>query len=317
MSEDVRALAAVVGRVCVLLATHNGLRWVDEQIDSLLGQVGVEITIVASDDGSTDGTPDRLHARADNRTLRVLDPSIERLGSANRNFLRLIRDAPLGDATHVALADQDDVWDPDKCRRACDAIARQGLDAYSSDVTAFWPDGRQKYVRKSYPQRAHDHLFESAGPGCTFVFAREVFEQLKVWVGANHANLANARVHDWLIYAHARTQGWRWSIDPHSTLHYRQHGSNDFGVNAGFNAAVRRARRALRGTYRHDVLDIAALAGATGWVVEALRRFELRDRLRLAANVRELRRRPRDQIVLAILLLTMKGGPTRPILGLR
>lgn len=307
MNRELPADRRPADSVLVLVATRNGARWIDEQLDSLFGQVEVSVSVVASDDGSTDDTLARLLARASSNALIVLDPAAERLGSANRNFLRLIRDAPLGDATHVALADQDDVWDRDKCRKACDAMARLGVDAYSSDVTAFWPDGRQAYVRKSYAPRAHDHLFESAGPGCTFVIRRETFDALRSWVKLNYDGLRDASVHDWLIYAYGRTQGWRWYIDPRSTLRYRQHRDNEFGANAGARAGLRRIGRVLRGAYRQDVLRIAGLVGDASWVSEALRRFHLRDRLRLATSARDFRRRPRDQLVLAILLLTMRG----------
>ena len=42
--------------VSVALSTYNGERYLREQLDSVLAQVGVELEIVAVDDGSTDGT---------------------------------------------------------------------------------------------------------------------------------------------------------------------------------------------------------------------------------------------------------------------
>jgi rhamnosyltransferase len=43
-------------RVAVLMATHDGILWVDEQIKSILDQESVHLTLFISDDGSVDGT---------------------------------------------------------------------------------------------------------------------------------------------------------------------------------------------------------------------------------------------------------------------
>ena len=45
-------------RVTVLMATYNGMAeagaWLDEQVDSVLAQAGVDVSLVVSDDASTD-----------------------------------------------------------------------------------------------------------------------------------------------------------------------------------------------------------------------------------------------------------------------
>ena len=47
---------AGVARVLVLMATHNGQEHLAEQLDSILGQEGVEVSLRISDDCSTDNT---------------------------------------------------------------------------------------------------------------------------------------------------------------------------------------------------------------------------------------------------------------------
>lgn len=297
---------AQVPKVLVLLTTFNGARWLEDLLVSICGQEGVSIRIVASDDASADGTPALLEEWARRCNLRILDAFSCRLGSANRNFLRLIRDAPLEDETHIALADQDDVWLADKCLRAITELSRQGGEAYSSDVTAFWRDGTERYLRKSYEQCEFDYLFESAGPGCTYVFERAAFERLRRWITTNFEAFQAARVHDWLIYAYARASGWKWLVDRRSTLRYRQHGDNEIGANIGWRAALIRSRSALSGTYRKDVLWIACAVGDKSWVTEAMTRFDILDRLHLAFRANLLRRRPRDAVAVALLLLSMR-----------
>ena len=43
-------------KVCVMLASYNGEKYIGEQIDSILQQKDVDIKLVVRDDGSTDGT---------------------------------------------------------------------------------------------------------------------------------------------------------------------------------------------------------------------------------------------------------------------
>ena len=145
--------------------------------------------------------------------LHVLPQFDGRFGSTHRNFLRLIREAPLEEAEYVALADQDDVWLPAKLARAVHCLGTLPADAYSSDVTAFWPDGRRQLIRKSQPQRSYDYLFGSAGPGCTFVMPRAVFDGMRDWVIAKIEQIKGIWVHDWLIYGYVRGHGLRWHID--------------------------------------------------------------------------------------------------------
>lgn len=292
-------------RALILLATRNGEAWLDEQLRSIFEQRDVLVSIAASDDGSTDGTRRTLRKWARLKPLGLL-PGQAPLGGAARNFLHLIREAPLEDASFVAFADQDDIWEPTKITRAIEFIERFGLDAYSSDVTAFWPDGTRRRIRKAQPLRKHDHLFESAGPGCTFVFTRVAFLRLRAWVTENSGRLLNPPIHDWLIYAYARTHGWKWHIDDWTSVQYRQHARNEIGANAGLVAARRRLQRVRSGAFRSDVLAVADAVDDSSWVAEAMRRLWIRDRLALLCRAGDLRRRPRDRWLLALLLLLMR-----------
>ena len=55
-------------RVTVLMATYNGMAeagaWLDEQVDSVLAQAGVNVSLVVSDDASTGAPPAQHDARA-------------------------------------------------------------------------------------------------------------------------------------------------------------------------------------------------------------------------------------------------------------
>lgn len=298
-------------RVCILLASYNGERWIEDQLNSIRSQVGVAISVVVSDDASSDRTPEILEAWKQRGIIGVLPRLNARLGSANRNFLRLISEAPLSDAAYVALSDQDDLWHPDKLARAINEIRASWADAYSSNVIAFWPDGRRCVTEKGGAQREFDHLFESPGPGCTFVFRVAAFEQLRRWVRVNFARIQGIPVHDWLIYAYARREGWKWHIDPRAGLLYRQHGANLYGVNSGSRAALWRLQGLLSGRFRNDVLAIAEAVDDRSWVSQRLRRLDVADRVRLLAAAFRFRRRPLHSLILGLSFLVMGRGESR------
>ena len=47
--------------VTVLISTYNGEKYLEEQIDSIVKQEGVNVKIFVRDDGSTDGTQKLLN----------------------------------------------------------------------------------------------------------------------------------------------------------------------------------------------------------------------------------------------------------------
>src|SRR5215467_9433190 len=94
--------------VSVVMATYNGARFVDAQIGSILAQLEKHDELVVVDDASTDDTPERVAAIADGRV------ALHRNGR-NRGVLATFEQA-LRLARHevIFLADQDDLWFPEK-----------------------------------------------------------------------------------------------------------------------------------------------------------------------------------------------------------
>lgn len=290
--------------ILVLLATFNGARWLPEQLASVAAQLGVSYRVLASDDGSTDDTLAVLQAwRSDGAGLELL-PTPGPGQGACANFLRLLREANLAGFDAVALADQDDIWLPDRLQRACTHLRQDGADVYSSDVIAFWPDGRRRPLGKANAQRSMDYLFEPAGPGCTYVMTQCAALALQQELRREPRRFDGIGYHDWLIYAYARTHGLQWLIDPWAGVLYRQHGGNELGANFGPAGVQRRWRRLTSGWFRAQVLQIGRLwTGPHEVVLAPLARLGLIDRLRVAVAARHLRRRPRDQLALVVMLM--------------
>ncbi len=298
-------------RVAVLLATWNGVRWLPEQVRSILDQAGVDVRLIALDDESTDGTREWLleQAAADPR-ITVL-PSMGKSGGAAPNFYRLLEHADLAPDELVAFADQDDIWRQGKLARHAALIRDEGYDGISSSITSFTADGARHLVRKDFPQRQFDYLFESPGPGSTFLMTPRLVAVAKEVVQHDLGGAHQVDYHDSLVYAIARAHGWKWHIDGEPTVDYRQHDANVMGANTGSRAAIMRLQL-IRSRWHRDqavlLADVAATVADPGLrpAIEGVRGLlttrGLRSRYQLARLAPQLRRRPRDRKIIGLLI---------------
>lgn len=291
-------------RVVVLLAAYNGMNFLAPQVNSILQQQGVSVTLYISADESTDGT------RAWAAALSKADPRVHlmvesgRFGSASANFFRLMCDVEVGEFDFVALSDQDDIWLPAKLSRAVESMRTQGSVGYSASVWAFYEDGSRKVLKKAGRQRRWDFLFSSPGPGCTHVLRTDVFAGLQQTLRSHRPALAAIEYHDWVDYAYVRQRDLAWYIDPNPQMLYRQHNSNQLGANVGMSAKLRRAS-ALRGGWMWwQARLICELVGAEETMpYKLLVRGGIRSRLTLAGMSPSFRRSPRDAAALALSFL--------------
>lgn len=95
-------------KISVCMATYNGEKFIKEQIDSILCQLGPNDELVISDDGSTDDTIKIIKSYDDSR-IYVHHHKTDR--GYTKNFENALNHAT-GDI--FFLSDQDDVWMIDK-----------------------------------------------------------------------------------------------------------------------------------------------------------------------------------------------------------
>jgi glycosyltransferase involved in cell wall biosynthesis len=115
------------------MATCNGEKYIKEQLDSILCQLGKDDEVVVSDDESSDATVGILKQYSDDR-IKIYhhqkQPQKFKFGYATRNFENALNHA-LGDV--IFLADQDDVWLPNKVQAM--TVALEKSDLVLSDCT--------------------------------------------------------------------------------------------------------------------------------------------------------------------------------------
>ena len=272
------------------------MEWIEEQVSSILSQKSISIEIFISVDLSNDKTHEWCQGLAGkNAHVKVL-PYGEKFGGAAKNFFRLIRDVDFSCFDYVALSDQDDIWDSSKLHHAIRTIEQDSLDGYSSDVIAFWSNGREKLVKKSFPQKKFDYFFEAAGPGCTYVLKQQPTQKFKKFLIKNWENINCIESHDWLIYAFFRSRSMSWCIDSEPLMLYRQHESNQVGSNFGFLAYLKRIKMVKSGWYRSEVRKISEIISINDDA------FNL-DIWFLIKNFYQLRRQNRDTFILLLMIL--------------
>lgn len=297
-------------RIVVLLAAYSGLKWLPDQVDSILSQEGVEVELWLSVDRSADGTEEWVDGlcRSEPRVRSL--PHGYRFGGAARNFYRLIEEVDFSGFDYVSFADQDDIWHIDKLSRASRILTDTEADGYSSNVTAFWASGKKAVIHKDQPQKEWDYLFESPGPGCTFLLTRRLALEFKNLVGRYPDEVGKVIYHDWFCYAFARGRGFSWEIDGWESMLYRQHDSNQLGANSGGKALLSRFRIFFEAFTVKQAALIAQLVGQgdTQFARQCLAngRSSL---VRLAFNSYRCRRRRVHQVALFVLclLLALKG----------
>lgn len=300
-------MMAEKNKIAVLIASYKGKQWIGEQIDSILSQRSVEVTLFISVDKSDDGTEEfvKQSALADPR-INVLSCG-HRYGQAGANFYRLILEVDLSRFDYVAFADQDDIWATDKLSSQASLIESHNAEAVSSNVIAFWPDGSTKLIKKSQPQKAFDFLFESAGQGCTYLMGPWLIGQIKSYLEENPM-ARKVEMHDWLAYAVCRAHGKLWLIDDFPLVQYRQHPSNAFGVNVGWKAIMARIKRIRSGWYRDQVGMISSVVSAASGdhrliaFDEIIHRRTFLNQLRLIRYAAEGRRKFRERMFLILMI---------------
>ena len=220
--------------VSVALCTHNGARFIEEQLESILAQTVPVREIVLSDDASTDDTVDLARRTGGERAaLTVLrhDPPL----GVTANFERAIR-ATTGDV--VVLSDQDDRWRADRVERGLARLrASSDAELCFSDARLVGPSGdplggslveRLRVTPAERAALADGDLFDALVrrnlvTGATVLFRRTLLDAALPFPAE--------WVHDeWLAIVAAATSSV--AFEPDTLVDYRLHEANVIGMRA-------------------------------------------------------------------------------------
>jgi glycosyltransferase involved in cell wall biosynthesis len=220
--------------ISILLATYNGEKYIEAQLDSLFKQSIQEFILYINDDQSTDATWDIINNYKNRFPDRIkISQSKFNSGSAKFNFMNMmtkIRD------DYVMLCDQDDVWLPNKIEKSMNKILElescygkgvpllihTDLTVVDSDLNIISKSLR-KMMNLNYNRNKMCHLLvQNIITGCTIIYNRSL------------ANVVNAMpssfiMHDGWIALIASAFG---KIDHlnEQTILYRQHEKSELGA---------------------------------------------------------------------------------------
>lgn len=100
--------------ISVCIATYNGGKYIEEQLQSILKQIGKDDEVIVSDDGSTDDTIQKVEAFNDPRITILRHPKEKckfLIDHSTHNFEYALNNSH-GDI--IFLSDQDDKWADNK-----------------------------------------------------------------------------------------------------------------------------------------------------------------------------------------------------------
>lgn len=160
--------------VSVAMTTCNGEKYILEQIDSILPQLGWDDELLIGDDGSKDGTLEIIDkiASSDKR-VRVFQG--EGLGVV-RNFERVITEC---NNDLIFLCDQDDVWASNKVEITKEHFLREkNLTLMMSDLVVV--DKNLKTIHNSYMEMKGSstgimkNILKNGYVGCALTYKKEL-----------------------------------------------------------------------------------------------------------------------------------------------
>lgn len=230
-------------KVNVLMSTYNGESFLCEQIDSILAQKNVKVTLSVRDDGSTDSTQSILQDYGDKLSWY----QDQNMGPA-RSFLDLLSHSEEADL--YAFSDQDDFWQEDKL-----AVAANSLADYE-DIPVLYCSRTQLTDAELQPTSVvetnplltfGESLVYEFVPGCTMVFNKRLRDIV------NRYTPDYLPMHDVWIYCVALAIGAKVVFDKQPHILYRQHGNNTIGQgNSTWHEWKRRWKRLTQGEHsRH------------------------------------------------------------------
>lgn len=241
-------------KVLVILASYNGVKYIEEQIDSIIAQMGVNVTLKIFDDCSNDGTIELVSTLKKYEQVQLIHNKIP-TGSAANNFFNALssfEDSFLQRFDFIAFADQDDIWLPNKLQVAAKSLDSNKSDLYMSNLI-LWEEklNKKSIIKKSFPQKKYDYLFEGGSAGCTYVFTSFFGKELKNILKTLNYKDWQFFSHDWFVYFFARLNHFKVVIDKNAYILYRIHDTNVHGqLNTfSFYAIKERLRLITEGWY--------------------------------------------------------------------
>lgn len=270
--------------VSVIVPVYRTERYLDECVQSLLGQTLRDIEIILVDDGSPDGCPAMCDAYAElDSRVKVVHKKNAGLGHA--------RNTGIDHATgkYVAFVDSDDYLEPQTY-----ATALREMEEHDADMVRFscnrFTDGGERSPERydgtpqvfdspadlrqlalcvfDVPTPAHSR-FDLGGSSCMALYRLDIIRRFGLRFVSERVYLSEDYIFNFDYYRHSRRVVWL----PHTYYHYRvTPGGLTCRLNLEVMARVETYCRYMEGLFKARGFDSESdLHYATGFYIRALR----------------------------------------------
>lgn len=210
-------------RISVAMITYQGEKYIKEQLDSILACLKENDEVVISDDGSKDGTLAVLKAyKEQDDRIRILAGPGKGVKANVENALRAC------EGEYIFLADQDDIWMPDKVERVIAELEKPEVGLVVHDAVVM--DGACEnvildsfYSLKGSGVGVIKNIWRNTYIGCCMAFKRQLLERvipIPQYI----------EMHDQWIGVLNDRFGYGTVFLPDKLLKYRRHGNNASGM---------------------------------------------------------------------------------------
>ena len=213
-------------KVEILLTTFNtNLKYLKEQIDSILNQTYKNISLIISDDCSTKNEVKEILKEYEKKDDRVKLFLQEKNLGYNKNFEFLLKKS---DAKYIMFCDHDDIWYKDKVEKSLKKLIEKDVDLVYCNARQINQDG--KIIHEDYFKYKNMPLVEGKsklaiaryiGIGCSQIITKDVRDKMIPF-------LDSVMAHDWLAsFIANENKGISYIEEP--LFEYRLHENNVFG----------------------------------------------------------------------------------------
>ena len=179
-------------KVCILLSTYNGEKYLEEQLTSYVNQEYQNWYLVAMDDGSNDSSLHILNKFRDKYPSKVLVIQNEKNLGVNKAFEKLIKNAP--DFEYYMFSDQDDVWaskkinalvsklikKEDTLSQSTPILIHSDLKVTDQNLNTIYPSfWKAEKLNPNNSKKLPKLLAQNYVVGCSTIFNKSLFAMLK------------------------------------------------------------------------------------------------------------------------------------------
>lgn len=212
--------------ISVCIASYNGEKYIEKQIQSILCQLGKDDEIIVSDDGSKDGT---LQIIANFNDDRIKIYNNENRHGYVGNFENALSKSK---GEYIFLSDQDDIWKVNKVSTILNLLNKCDLVVHDAELIG----GNDESLNKTYYSIMHNktnfwmNFWKTRFLGCCMAFTARLKEDCLPFPKEIVA-------HDYWIGMYALT---RYQVEFISDIliSYRRHDSNVSSSSGKSNTSI-------------------------------------------------------------------------------